>query len=93
VVRRRSLLSLLLTCHSISTGTVMVTIPLSSIAKRLDSSNDSTLFYALLRSKHVLNVSTGPPRRLLYVRYAYISSNTPAICLSIARVLYCVSVF
>ena len=58
---------------------------LSSITKQLDSSNDSTVFYALLRSKHVLNISTGPPRRLLCARYAYTSSNTPAICLSIAR--------
>lgn len=66
---------------------------LSSITKDIDSSNDSTPLYALLRSKHVLNVSTGPPHRLLFVRFAYISSNTPAICLSIARVLYRVSMF
>jgi hypothetical protein len=57
---------------------------LSSITKDIDSSNDSTPLYALLRSKHVSNVFDGPPRRLLCVRYAYISSNTPAICLSIA---------
>ena len=66
---------------------------LSSITKNIDSSKNSTLLYALLRSKHVSNVFDGPPCRLLCVRYAYISSNTPAICLSIARVLHCVSLF
>jgi hypothetical protein len=38
---------------------------LSSIAKQLDSPNDSTPLSALLRSKHALNAYTGPLGRFL----------------------------
>lgn len=62
---------------------------LSSITKQLDSPNDSTPPYALLCSEHVPTTYNGPPRQLLCARYAYISSNTPTICLSITRILDC----
>jgi hypothetical protein len=67
---------------------IFLMLTLNSTTKRLDSSNDSTALFAPLRPKHVLNTYIGPPRRLLYAWRAYISSDTPLICVFTSSVLY-----
>lgn len=65
---------------------------INSITRRIDSSlNDSTQPSAHLRWKHILKSYINPPRQFLCAGFAYISSNTAAICLFIALILYRVS--